>query len=152
MTGEPPVTPLLLPCRRIGRHRAVDLRSVVMNRQQPETVSGPGTGTALIHPDWCDPTLCTADPAATRLVGYRAGAGGEHRSTPIPLDLRAALWPPTQNATAYLTEAVAPWKCSTFLRVRAGDTELSLPVDYAEPVLTALSALTTSARVAVVDR
>jgi len=46
---------------------------------------------------------------------------------------------------AYLTESVAPWKCSTYLRIQAGDTELSMTIDHASPVLGALSALVATA-------
>jgi hypothetical protein len=103
------------------------------------------TAAAFAHPAWCDPGRCTADPAATSLSGYRAGTGGQHRSAPIPLDLRGAIWLPEQDATAYLTESVAPWRCAPFLRVRLGDAELSMPADAAGPVLAALSALAASA-------
>jgi hypothetical protein len=52
---------------------------------------------------------------------------------------------PERTGAAYLTEAVAPWPCSPYLWVRIGDAELSMSVDYARPVLAALSALVASA-------
>jgi hypothetical protein len=100
----------------------------------------------LGHPSWCDPALCTADPAATTIDGYRAGSGGEHRSAPVPLDLRTAMWFPARTGTAYLRESVAPWRCSAYLRVQVGDTEVSVTVDHAGPILDALSALVATAR------
>ncbi|WP_271190014.1 hypothetical protein [Dactylosporangium matsuzakiense] len=46
----------------------------------------------------------------------------------------------------YLSEAVAPWRCSTYLRIVVDrDTELSMPVDSAAPLLAALSELVASA-------
>ena len=63
----------------------------------------------------------------------------------MPLDLTTAMWLPERTGTAYLTEAVAPWPCSPHLLVRVGDAELSMSVDYAGPVLAALSALAASA-------
>jgi hypothetical protein len=97
------------------------------------------------HPAWCDPDLCTADPSATVADGYRAGAGGQHRSAPVPLNLATAIWLPQRAGTAFLTEAVAPWPCAPYLRVSLGDAELAMPVGHAGPVLTALSALAASA-------
>jgi hypothetical protein len=96
------------------------------------------------HPDWCDPDLCTADPAATVADGNRAGAGGQHRSAPVPLNLTSAIWLPQRAGTASLTEAVAPWPCAPYLRVCLGKAELSMPVEHAGPVLVALSALAAS--------
>jgi hypothetical protein len=48
-------------------------------------------------------------------------------------------------ATAWLSEACAPWSCRIFLRVRVGETELSMPVDRAWPALDAVSTLLASA-------
>jgi len=110
----------------------------------PATVTGHAKR-PIGHPPWCDPALCTADPAATTIHGYRAGSGGQHRSAPVPLDLRSAMWPPARTGTAYLTESVAPWRCSAYLRIQVGDTELSMTVDHAGPVLDALSALVATA-------
>src|SRR5262249_37089889 len=49
---------------------------------------------------------------------------------------------------AYLTEAVAPWPCSTYLHIRAGEDEISMPVEYAAPVLSAPMTLTAAAEAA----
>lgn len=99
------------------------------------------------HPAWCDPARCTADPAS-QAGGYQPGVGGEHRSAPIPLTLSTAMWLPVRDGTAWLTEACAPWPCAPYLRVQVGDLELSMSVDYAAPVLDALSTLLASAAIA----
>ncbi|WP_432839019.1 hypothetical protein [Dactylosporangium sp. CA-092794] len=97
------------------------------------------------HPAWCDRTRCTADPAS-QANGYRSGVGGQHRSADLPLNLRAGMWPIPPHAVAFLSEAVAPWRCSTYLRITVdSDTELSMPVDNAAALLAALSALVASA-------
>jgi hypothetical protein len=101
------------------------------------------TSRADRHPTWCDPTLCTADPAS-QADGYRPHVGGEHRSAPIPVNLTTSALP-VRDGTAWLTEACAPWPCAVFLRVRVGDVELSMADDYAAPMLDALSALLASA-------
>lgn len=101
------------------------------------------TGRADRHPAWCDLTRCTADPAS-QADGYRPDAGGEHRSAPISLNLTSALLP-VRDGTAWLSEACAPWPCTPYLHVQVGDVELSMSVDYAAPVLDAMSALTASA-------
>jgi len=45
-----------------------------------------------------------------------------------------------------MTEAVAPWRCSTYLRIElVGGTEISMPVESAAPVFALLSALVASA-------
>ncbi|MBE1484981.1 hypothetical protein [Plantactinospora soyae] len=97
------------------------------------------------HPAWCDANLCTADPVAKAADGYRAGAGEQHRSASVPLNLTTAIWLPRRAGTAFLTEAVAPWPCAPYLRVRLGDAELSMPAEHAGPALTTLSALAASA-------
>lgn len=43
-----------------------------------------------------------------------------------------------------MSEACTPWQCDVYLRVQVGDAELSLPADYAAPVLDALSTLLAS--------
>jgi len=101
---------------------------------------------ALEHPSWCDPERCTADPAATSRAGYRVGHGGEHRSASIPLDLSASIeLLPARSGTAHLSESVAPWRCSPYVRVRLGDAAVSVPVDDARPLVAALAALVSSA-------
>jgi hypothetical protein len=97
------------------------------------------------HPAWCDRSQCTAD-SASQANGYNPRAGGQHRSADLPLNLRAGMWPIPPHAVAYLSEAVTPWRCSTYLRITVDqDTELSMPVDNAAPLLAALSELVTSA-------
>ena len=95
---------------------------------------------AIRHPAWCDHGRCTANPAS-QADGYRGGQGGEHRSTPIPLNLTGAFPLPAHAGAAYLSESVAPWPCSTYLRIQVGDAEVSMPVEYAGPVLSALRML-----------
>ena len=69
-----------------------------------------------------------------------------NRSADLPLNLRAGMWPTPPHAVAYLSEAVAPWRCSTYVRITVDqDTELSMPVDNAAPLLAALSELVASA-------
>ena len=53
---------------------------------------------------------------------------------------------PERSGSAYLTEAAAPWRRASYLRVRVGGVDLSLPVDAAGPVLAALSGLVATAR------
>jgi len=100
---------------------------------------------ATSHPAWCDRDRCTADPAC-QARGYRPGAGGEHRSAPVPLDLSYAMWGPGLSGEAYLTESVAPWRCSTYLHIRAGDTRIAMAVDKAAPVFSALLGLVMTAQ------
>jgi hypothetical protein len=99
---------------------------------------------AARHPAWCDPNLCTADPAS-QTNGYRPGVGGEHRSAPIPLDPTRASTLPSRVATVWLSEACAPWRCDVHLRVHIGDFEFSMSADYANQVLEDLSTLLASA-------
>jgi hypothetical protein len=107
--------------------------------------TGPAAVT-LVHPSWCHPERCTADPASTSPIGYRAGCGGEHRSALVRLDLGASIeLLPGRSGTAYLSEAAAPWRCSPYLRVRLGEAAVSLPVEHARPLVAALSALVSSA-------
>jgi hypothetical protein len=115
-----------------------------MSENSKESSIRPHTGPDLHHPAWCDPKRCTGKPAATTRDGYRAvGAvgAGEHRSAPVPLDLAAAWLLPDRSGSAYLSQGVAPWTCSTYLRVEVGAAAVALPVDAAQPVLAALSAL-----------
>jgi len=109
------------------------------NSEQAETSPDQG------HPAWCDRTRCTADPAS-QVEGYRSGVGGQHCSADLALNLRAGLWPIPPSAVVWMTEAVAPWRCSTYLRIElAGGAEISMPVESAAPVLAALSGLVASA-------
>jgi hypothetical protein len=110
-----------------------------------EYVTVAGNGYVIRHPAWCHHTRCTANPAS-QANGYRAGAGGEHRSAPIPLDLTTALPLSTPAGEVYLTEAVAPWQCSTYLHIQVGDAAVSMPVEYAERVLSTLHMIVAAAQ------
>ncbi|MFY1673164.1 hypothetical protein ACN27G_24895 [Plantactinospora sp. WMMB334] len=63
------------------------------------------------------------------------------------LDLAAAFPLPKPAGEAYLTEAVAPWPCSTYLRIRVGDAEVAMPVEQAASVLSALGMLAAAGEV-----
>jgi hypothetical protein len=102
---------------------------------------------AQTHPAWCDLTRCTADPAS-QSHGYRPSIGGEHRSTPICLNLTTVMSLPARDGTAWLSDACAPWPCAPFLHVQVGDLELSMSVDYAALVLNVLTTLLASAATA----
>ncbi|QOC95410.1 hypothetical protein [Micromonospora craniellae] len=115
----------------------------IHERTEPQPQPTP-TGHADRHPAWCDRSRCTADPTS-QAGGYRPGAGGEHRSAPIPLNLTTAVWLPARDGTAWLSEACAPWPCAVFLCVQVGEVELFMPADSAAPVLDALSTLLASA-------
>jgi hypothetical protein len=96
------------------------------------------------HPAWCDPNLCTANPAS-QANRYRPGVGGEHRSAPIPLDFTTAFMLPSHEATAWLSEACAPWRCAVHLRVQIGDVEFSMSAHHASQALEDLTTLLASA-------
>jgi hypothetical protein len=102
------------------------------------------TGSDQGHPAWCDLTRCTADPVS-QADGYRSGVGGEHRSAAIPVDLRGAFCLPVREAAVWLSEACAPWRCATYLRIGFGETELSMPIENGLPALDALAAMLASA-------
>ncbi|MEV6348170.1 hypothetical protein [Actinoplanes sp. NPDC051851] len=64
----------------------------------------------------------------------------------MPLNIGAGNWPIPPTGVAFLTESVAPWRCSAFLRVVVdGGAQLSMPVESAAPLLAALSELVASA-------
>jgi hypothetical protein len=118
-----------------------------MSENSQESSTRPDTGPDLHHPAWCDPKRCTGNPAATTRDGYQAAGAvgaGEHRSAPVPLDLAAAWLLPERSGSAYLSQAVAPWICSTYLRVQVGKAAVALPTDAARPVLAVLAALLAS--------
>lgn len=84
------------------------------------------------HPAWCDRSLCTAPEFRPTEPGERYA----HRSANL---LMAGDWPPdrydyTQEAEAYLSQAVARWECATYLRV--GDA--SIRINYDSPLLFAV--------------
>jgi hypothetical protein len=96
-------------------------------------------GTAR-HPARCDRSRCTSDIAG-QTNDYQAGARGEHRSRPVPLAVSRATSLPGRCGEAYLSEAVAPWPCGTYLRVRVGNAEVDMAIEDAAPVLSALAML-----------
>lgn len=72
-------------------------------------MSTPDEGQAVTHPVWCDPTQCTAPAEQPTMEGWK-GHGkerGEHRSAPV-----SGSW----GGLAYLTQSVAPWECSVYLK------------------------------------
>jgi hypothetical protein len=86
--------------------------------------------------------MCTADPAAPPMVGYRpASVAGEHRSAPLVIDTSAFVWSPRQPVTVRLFRAHAPWTTVTFAVLRVGDERLSVPLDSARVLLGQVSAL-----------
>jgi hypothetical protein len=118
-----------------------------VNSPSPTNRQAPFSPAAIVHPAWCVGAWCTANPGS-HANGYRPGEDGGHRSAPVPLDLRCAFPLPANAGETYLTEAVAPWPCSTCLHIRVGDREVSMPVEYAAPVLSALMMLTAAAEAA----
>jgi hypothetical protein len=98
------------------------------------------TGRTDRHPAWCDATRCAANPAR-QTGGYRPDVGGKHQSAPMPVRLTTAVLLPVRDGTAWLSQACAPWTCDTYLRVRVGDVDLSMPAADARRVLAGLSAL-----------
>jgi hypothetical protein len=122
---------------------------MITNPTNPPTCTNPRPRSAptrctSAHPVWCDLTRCTAD-SASQAAGYRPDVGGEHRSASISLNLTSAVWLPSRDGTAWLSQACAPWECAIYLHARAGGAELSMAVDYAGPVLDAVSRLLASA-------
>jgi hypothetical protein len=116
-----------------------------MSEKSGETFGTPKAAPDQQHPGWCDRSRCTADPS-TQADGYRSGVGGEYRSADLPLNIGVGSWPVPPTGVAFLTESVAPWRCSTFLRVVVdGGAELSMSVESAAPLLAALSKLVASA-------
>lgn len=83
--------------------------------------------TKLEHPSWCDPTFCDA-PTETPIT-YNPAQGTRHHSNPVelarsgslmftlPFSLSNTLHAAERGVWAWLTQAVAPWKCATYLRV-----------------------------------
>ncbi len=116
-----------------------------MNVRSQEVFTTAETAPDQQHPGWCDPSRCTANPAS-QTDGYRSGVGGEHRSADLPVDVPIRLWPVPDSIVAFLSEAVAPWRCSTYVRILAdGNEVVAMPVESAAPVLAALLGLVTAA-------
>jgi hypothetical protein len=112
----------------------------------------PRSGVVNRHPSWCGRAYCSANPLATTGEGYQAGAGGEHRSAPVPLDGLAAAYSarggPLGAMTITLTRAVAPWPTATYVRLVVDDAEmLAMPVDSARVLLGQLGQLLAAADV-----
>lgn len=71
----------------------------------------------------------------------------------MPLNIGAGSWPIPPTGVAFLTESVAPWRCSTFLRIVVnGGAELSVAVNAAVPLLAVLTELVTSSLIEEVGR
>lgn len=88
--------------------------------------------TYVEHPSWCDPVFCTAPKEPfNRAEWNKAPKNSQHHSTPMQLDRFAGCWHPIGLTTetyatfanhgtfAWLTQAVAPWSCSTYLNIGA---------------------------------
>jgi len=64
----------------------------------------------------------------------------------MPLNIGAGNWPVPPTGVAFLTESVAPWRCSTFLRIVVdGSAELSMALESAASLLSAITELVASA-------
>lgn len=112
----------------------------VKSQKDLEALTATETRCAIRHPAWWDRAR-TANSAG-QANGYRPGEGGEHRSAPVPLDLTCTFPLPSNAGEAYLTEAVAPRLCSTYLHDWVDDGEVAMPAGYAAQVLSALYMLT----------
>lgn len=99
------------------------------NEPQPQPTQ---TGRTDRHPAWRKRCWCTAHPTTQ---------ADDYRSVPVRLDLTCAFAVPARAGEAHLTRTAAPWPCSTYLRVRDADAELSMPVGYAAPQVSALPML-----------
>jgi len=107
--------------------------------------------TAIEHPAWCDRALCTAP--AEQPAEMNAQAGWHHVSAPVPLGLRTAgslVLPASDGGgtvTAQLAQAVAPWRCETYLRISDGvhGTCLELALREAQQAAGILGGLLTTA-------
>ncbi|HEV2087374.1 MAG TPA: hypothetical protein VGR21_03570 [Cryptosporangiaceae bacterium] len=104
-------------------------------------------------PEWCDPRLCTADPAATTAAGYRKSVDpGMHRSAPRPCAQFLQPWLVRQgcageDVTIQVSRSVAPWRCSTLMHVRVGTSEevIEVPTETAAEWLRELEAMLAAA-------
>lgn len=100
---------------------------------------------AIDHPAWCEQSRCTADPS-TQTASYHPNLGGQHCSADLPLNQRPGNRPIPPHAVAWLSQAVALWRCSTYLHITLDrHIELAMPVASAAPILAGLSALVISA-------
>jgi hypothetical protein len=82
---------------------------------------------ATEHPIWCDPTFCDA-PAELPAMGGGRYPFTAHHSIPVQIGVSVfdvftggKIQGPLLNADggtfAWLTQAVAPWKCTTYLNI-----------------------------------
>ena len=69
------------------------------------------------HPEWCDPTRCTATPTAA--------TGEAHRGTPTTLTIAPTLFPPLFVHVS-LYRAHAPWLTTVFVELELSGHD---PVD-----------------------
>lgn len=85
------------------------------------------SGQPITHPAWCDRELCTAPEVYPTMASTHYGA---HRSATL-----AEVGYPAKEV--YLSELVAPWKCTTHLCV-AG--KKSIPLEWNSPLVWAILA------------
>jgi hypothetical protein len=84
-----------------------------MTRKKPEQCSAWASGNAataavkasIVHPDWCDPGLCTATPATAN--------GEAHRSAPVTVALTGG----TIDVRAHLYQAHTSWPTAVLVKL-----------------------------------
>lgn len=87
----------------------------------------------ITHPAWCDPSRCIPRPDKATpnspQVGEHRSSYGEHRSALVP-----GGW---GEAFAYLSQPIAPWECSVFLKIGYADRtpEHSFTLEPDSPLL-----------------
>jgi hypothetical protein len=81
--------------------------------------------TETTHPAWCDPSRCTAPATRPTRDEYQGSAKDrrEHRSADVESTFL--------DGVAYLTQAVAPWETSVYLRVEIKDCARSFSTELA---------------------
>jgi hypothetical protein len=84
------------------------------------------------HEVWCSPDHCT-------VVDDVPADGGEHRSKPIPLDMRRTLGP--RQVTVQLTRMQQMWPTDPYLLLNVDGVEVWMPADTAEQSLTVVNRL-----------
>lgn len=107
---------------------------------------------SIDHPAWCSPSCCTAPAEQPRTLA-ETPRGAAHSSALVELPVppgACALLPTDGPFTAHLFEAIAPWRCYTFLAISLGDRRLIQlqAVDAAD----ALAALVNLLRPAIAER
>jgi hypothetical protein len=85
----------------------------------------------VVHPDWCSPAHCTAQPTPTADEYSQAGTTGygRHMSRPVDLSL----------CTIHLSQSIAPWPTSTFANLTKTHPDRGYPVP--EPLADMIGAL-----------